>query len=263
LYFELLFCIIANMVNASVEEIYSSIQGEGPWVGQRHVFVRFIGCDIRCRYCDTPEAGHREDSERAHGDCRVQRSTVSTEYERVSNPLSALQLTEFCTRLIVQGPSCPTLSLTGGEPLLQHQFLTEWLPHVRKDFRIYLETSGTHYRAMEDIRGLVDVVSMDFKLPSATGLGPFWDEHNKFLSVIRGKSVFIKAVATRDTQIDDILTSSNIIAKIDVSIPFIIQPASGQLAPKPDTLVEFQNAALRILQDVRVIPQVHKVLHVP
>jgi len=253
------------MINASVEEIYSSIQGEGLWVGQRHIFVRFMGCDIRCRYCDTPEAGHREDSEGAHGDCRVQRSTVSTEYERVSNPLSALQLTEFCTRLIVQGPSCPTLSLTGGEPLLQHQFLTEWLPHVRKDFnfRIYLETSGTHYRAMENIRGLVDVVSMDFKLPSATGLAPFWDEHNKFLSVIRGKSVFVKAVATRDTQIDDILTSANIIAEIDVSVPLIIQPASGQLAPEPGTLVEFQNAALRILQDVRVIPQVHKVLHVP
>jgi 7-carboxy-7-deazaguanine synthase len=134
---------------------------------------------------------------------------------------------------------------------------------MRKDFRIYLETSGTHYTAMEDIRSLVDVVSMDFKLPSATGLGPFWDEHKKFLSVIRGKSVFVKAVTTRDTQIDDILTSANIIAEIDVSIPFIIQPASGRFAPEPVRLVEFQNAALRILQDVRVIPQVHKVLHVP
>ncbi|HTP04551.1 MAG TPA: 7-carboxy-7-deazaguanine synthase QueE, partial [Nitrospirota bacterium] len=194
---------------------------------------------------------------------RVQRSAVSTEYEWVSNPLPALQLTEFCTRLIVQGPSRPTVSLTGGEPLLQLQFLMEWLPYVRKDFSIYLETSGTHYRAMEDIRSLIDVVSMDFKLPSATGLGPFWDDHNKFLSVIRGKSVFVKAVVTQDTQIEDIMTSANIIAKIDVSIPFIIQPASGQLAPEPVTLVEFQVAALRILQDVRVIPQVHKVLHVP
>jgi 7-carboxy-7-deazaguanine synthase len=251
------------MMNASVEEIYSSIQGEGPWVGQRHIFVRFMGCDIRCRYCDTPETGHREDNEKVQGYCRVQRSAVSTEYERVLNPLSALQLTEFCTRLTVRGPSIPTLSLTGGEPLLQFQFLTEWLPHVREDFRIYLETSGTHYRAMENIRGLVDVVSMDFKLPSATGLRPFWDEHNKFLLSIREKSVFVKAVATCDTQIKDILTAANIIAEIDVSIPFIIQPASGQLAPEPVALIEFQNAALRILQDVRVIPQVHKILQVP
>jgi len=251
------------MINASLEEIYSSIQGEGPWVGQRHIFVRFKGCDIRCRYCDTPQAGCRVDNEGAHGYCRVQRSMISNEYERVVNPLSALQLTEFCTRLTVLGPSRPTLSLTGGEPLLQCPFLIEWLPSVRKDFRIYLETSGTHFREMEDIRGLVDVVSMDFKLPSATRLGPFWDEHNKFLSVVRGKSVFVKAVVTRDTQIDDILTSAKIIAETDVSIPFIIQPASGRLAPEPVTLVEFQIDALRILQDVRVIPQVHKVLHVP
>jgi organic radical activating enzyme len=263
LYFGLLFCIIADMKNAHVEEIFSSMQGEGLWVGQRHIFVRFMGCDIRCRYCDTPEAVQREDDEGTPGFCRVQRSTDSAGYERVPNPLSASQLTEFCTRLIVRGPSCPTLSLTGGEPLLQHQFLAEWLPHVRSDFRIYLETSGIHYRAMEDLRDLVDVVSMDFKLPSATGLGPFWDEHSKFLAALRGKSVFVKAVTTRDTLHDDILTSANIIAGIDGSIPLIIQPASGRFAPDPVTLVKLQNAALRILQDVRVIPQVHKVLRVP
>jgi 7-carboxy-7-deazaguanine synthase len=251
------------MINANVEEIYSSIQGEGLLVGQRHIFIRFKGCDIRCRYCDTPQAVCHVDNERVHEYCRTQSSIVSKGYELVVNPLSALQLTEFCTRLTVQGPSRPTLSLTGGEPLLQCPFLIEWLPTVRKDFRIYLETSGTHFREMGEIRGLVDIVGMDFKLPSATGLGPFWDEHNKFLSVIQGKSVFVKAVVTRDTQVGDIMTSANIIADIDVSIPLIIQPASGQFAPEPVMLFEYQNAALQILQDVRVIPQVHKVLQVP
>ena len=171
-------------------------------------------------------------------------------------------MTEFCKRLIVRGPSNSTLSLTGGEPLLQHHFLAEWLPNIRKDFRIYLETNGIHYREMEDLRDLVDIVSMDFKLPSATGLGPFWDEHSKFLSVIRGKSVFVKLVMTRKTSYDDIMTSLNIIAGIDGSIPLINQPASGRLAPESVTLVELQNYALRILQDVRIIPQVHKVLDV-
>ena len=115
---------------------------------------------------------------------------------------------------------------------------------------------------MEDLRDLVDIVSMDFKLPSATGLGPFWDEHSKYLSVVRGKSVFVKLVMTRETLYDDIMTSVNIIAGIDGAIPLIIQPASGRFAPESVTLVELQNAALRILQDVRIIPQVHKVLDV-
>ncbi len=251
------------MKDAHVEEIFSSMQGEGLWVGQRHIFVRFSGCDIRCCYCDTPEAVQSTDGGGTPRSCRVQRSTDSAEYERVPNPLSRRQLTEFCTRLIVRGPSYPTLSLTGGEPLLQHQFLVEWLPHMRKDFRIYLETSGIHYRAMEDLRNLVDVVSMDFKLPSATGLGPFWDEHSRFLSTVRRKSVFVKVVTTRDTLQEDILTSAKIIAGIDGSIPLIIQPVSGRLAPDSIMLIELQNAALRILQDVRVIPQVHKILHMP
>ncbi len=251
------------MINARIEEIFSSIQGEGLWIGQRHIFVRFLGCDIRCNYCDTPEAVGREGSEGSQGFCRVQRSTDRVSFELVPNSVSALQLTEFCMRLAVKGPSCPTLSLTGGEPLLQHKFLAEWLADVRKVFRIYLETNGIHYRAMEDLRDLIDVVSMDFKLPSATGLRPFWDEHRKFLASVFGKSVFVKAVATRNTVNEDILASAQIIAAIDGSIPLVIQPVSGRLAPDPIKLVSFQNAALAILQDVRVIPQVHKVLKVP
>jgi 7-carboxy-7-deazaguanine synthase len=251
------------MTDAYVDEIFSSVQGEGLWVGQRHIFVRFIGCDIRCGYCDTPGSVKREAGEGNSGFCRVQKSTNSSEYENVPNPLNARQVTEFCKHLIIPGHSYSTLSLTGGEPLMQHQFLAGWLPNMRKDFRIYLETNGIHYREMEDLRDLVDVVSMDFKLPSATGLPPFWDEHRKFLTAVRGKSVFVKVVTTRDTLHDDILASADIIADIDSAIPLIIQPASDLLASGSRTLIELQNAALRILQDVRVIPQVHKVLHMP
>ena len=253
-----------EMKDASIHEIFASIQGEGPWIGQRHIFVRFQGCDIRCGYCDTPGASSFESAKADAAPCTVQvKAGPFAEYEKIPNPVSAEYLTRLCSRLAIPGPSRSVLSLTGGEPLLQYSFLADWLPQVKEKFRIYLETSGIHDSAMNVVAGLVDVVSMDFKLPSATGLRPFWEEHRKFLSVSRGKELFIKTVVTRDTKKEDILTSAHIIAGFNPSIPLILQPAGAALAPPPNMLIEFQDEALKIIDDVRVIPQVHKMLNVP
>lgn len=110
---------------------------------------------------------------------------------------------------------------------------------------------------------MIDTVSMDFKLPSATGQRPFWDEHQRFLSAARGRTLFVKAVVTSGTVLQDILASARIIAGHDASLAFILQPASGPLAPEPALLIGFQNAALGVIGDVRVIPQAHKILQVP
>jgi 7-carboxy-7-deazaguanine synthase len=134
---------------------------------------------------------------------------------------------------------------------------------VRDTFSLYLETSGIHHDAMKSIRELVDVVSIDFKLPSATGLGPFWDEHRRFLGVARGKTFFVKIVVTSDTKEEDVLTSARIIAECDRSTVLVIQPAGGLLAPESAMLMDFQDAALGIIEDVRVIPQVHTILNIP
>jgi organic radical activating enzyme len=169
----------------------------------------------------------------------------------------------FCKRLIIPGPSRPVISLTGGEPLLHASFLKEWLPTVKKEFTLYLETNGIHHDDMMMIRDLVDVVSMDFKLPSSTGLRPFWDDHTKFMHSIHGKTLYIKVVVTRDTKVDDILTTCNIIMLFDRSTLLVIQPASGPLAPESTMLLDFQQTALTIIENVRVIPQAHKILNVP
>ena len=258
-----LFCIIGCMEHASIQEIFSSIQGEGPWIGQRHLFVRFAGCDIGCRYCDTPAAIQKKQTDADMFFCSVQRASGSNMREQVPNPISVPALTGFCSRLTIPGPSRPTISVTGGEPLLHASFLMEWLPTVRPLFNIYLETSGLHPDAMVHVRDLVDIVSIDVKLPSATGLRPFWEEHRKFLQATRGKTYYIKAVVTNDTSEEDLLTSCELIASHDRSTLLVIQPASGPFAPQSSLLMHFQDLALGILDDVRVIPQVHKILNIP
>ena len=70
---------------------------------------------------------------------------------------------------------------------------------MKKSAVIYLETNGINYGAIANLRQMVDVVSMDFKLPSATGLRPFWKEHEQFLSAARGAILFVKAVVTGKT----------------------------------------------------------------
>ncbi len=250
------------MTNAMIDEVFASIQGEGPWAGQRHIFVRFIGCDLRCAYCDTPEAV-KEISGTTQRACRAQASPDSFDREPAPNPVSPAVLSGLCSRLFVPGPSRPVVSLTGGEPLLHHAFLKEWLPAARTRSVIYLETSGIHHGEMRELAGLVDMVSMDIKLPSATGGQARWDEHRKFLSAAAGPKLFVKAVVTRTTSVDDVAAAARLVAEHDRSLPFIIQPAGGAFAPDGADLVRLQRLALAVLEDVRVLPQVHKMLGMP
>ncbi len=254
------------MHDARVYEIFASIQGEGLWIGQRHIFIRFQGCDIHCGYCDTPAARSLElgEAEVSEHYCSTQtRPFPRADQQQVRNPVSADDLSALCARLIIPGPSQQVISLTGGEPLLQSDFLVGWLPQIKGRYLVYLETNGIHARAMKAVYDLVDVVSMDFKLPSATGLRPFWKEHEKFLAVCKGKEVFVKAVVTRNTTKEDVQMSARIIASDDISIPLVLQPAGGDFSPDTAMLLELQNEALQVIADVRVIPQIHRILGVP
>jgi len=257
-------CIILCMKHAQLHEVFSSIQGEGPWVGQRQIFVRFAGCDIRCQYCDTTlDEVQILDGQPYPQSCSIQIAIGSEQRERLPNPILSQTLTMSCTRLIIPGPSRPVLSLTGGEPLLQTTFLMEWLPTVRNHFTIYLETNGIHHGDMEIIRDLVDIISIDFKLPSSTGLRPFWDDHTKFMQSARGKTLYIKVVVTRNTKVEDILTTCTLIRQFDRSALLVIQPASGPLAPDSAMLLNYQQTALKSIENVRIIPQTHKILNIP
>jgi organic radical activating enzyme len=250
------------MTAGMIDEIFASVQGEGPWAGQRHIFVRFIGCDLRCAYCDTPEAV-KEVAGGKQRPCRAQVSAGSFDREPVPNPIAPSSLTSLCSRLVLPGPSRPVVSLTGGEPLLHHAFLKEWLPTARELFSIYLETSGIHHEQMHSIAGLIDIVSMDIKLPSATGQQPRWEDHRKFLSAAAGSVLFVKAVVTRTTSDEDVMAAVRLLAEHDQRLLFVIQPAGGTFAPDLKNVLRFQHHALALLEDVRLLPQVHKVLGMP
>ena len=107
---------------ANVVEVFSSIQGEGAYVGCRQIFVRFFSCNLECAYCDTPRS---IDEVRK---CRVERTAGKGDFYELPNPLDAKALSDIISSLETVSGLHHSMSLTGGEPLLQGRFFADWLP---------------------------------------------------------------------------------------------------------------------------------------
>ncbi len=157
-----------------------------------------------------------------------------------------------------------SVSLTGGEPLVYASFLAEFMPELKKrGFKTYLETNGTLTRELERVLPYTDIVAMDLKPPSATGDRDFSAEHEAFLRLAIQKEVFVKTVITPETTKEDVLRCIEIVAAVDARIPFVLQPVSDLVGINVQALKNieslFFHEAKTRLNDVRVIPQMHKI----
>ena len=245
-------------VTGYIHEIFGSFQGEGPYVGERHVFVRFCRCGLGCRYCDTPDS--RIDQQVAY----IEDGPGLTSLV-VPNPLSVADVLKAVHAQEVFEGYNSAVSITGGEPLEQPDFLAALLVGLGGRFRILLETNGTLPDELSMVSRLVDVVSMDIKLPSVTGKGPLWDRHRAFIAECRGVELVVKVVVGPDTTLEEIGIAAEMAVDHSPSAVFVIQPlTSGDqlddgVVKRLDMLY---NEAARRLKRVRVIPQVHKLLKV-
>ncbi|MBF0479004.1 MAG: 7-carboxy-7-deazaguanine synthase QueE [Candidatus Omnitrophica bacterium] len=226
-----------KMFKAKISEIFRSIQGEGKYLGADQIFVRFSGCNLSCGWCDTPASRDKS----------------------AGLTMDALDLLSAIAR---HGSGWHSVSLTGGEPLLQSDFLLEFLPQLKKKpERIFLETNGTLFQALEDCLEYIDIISMDFKLPCSTNGQVHWDEHRRFLKIASQKEVYVKAVISKHTVLSNVAMTRDLIKDVDPGILLILQPNSLEL---DKALIEkctgFQRFCADKLKDVRVIPQVHKIM---
>ncbi len=225
-------------MKAKINEIFCSIQGEGPFLGERQVFVRFWGCNLKCVWCDTPAS-------RTQG--RFKEYTPAQLLKKI------LPLTQ----------DCQTISVTGGEPLLQADFLKEFFPLLkRRRLKIYLETNGICSAGLKKVLPYVDIIAMDIKLPTSTKQQPLWLEHLEFLSVARHKEFFIKAVISGPTRLADIARMVELIRSLDMGLTLVLQPSSQGYPAAVKKALAFQRYCLKYLADVRLIPQAHKILKI-
>lgn len=238
----------------NIIEIFSSIQGEGKYVGCRQVFVRLEGCNLDCAYCDTENENGR------HPHCMVEEPAGSHELHAYENPLSAEEAAALIAR-VTAGVPHHSLSVTGGEPLLHVPFIRALAGRV--PLPIFLETNGTLHEALVRCIDCVSYISMDIKLPGVLS-HPVWDAHARFLEIAREKDVYVKIVVAAQTPDSEVATAARIVAETAPDVPLILQPVTpygGCTAPSPARLLMLQQLALTRLSDVRVIPQTHRMMN--
>jgi organic radical activating enzyme len=240
-----------------VSEIFSSIQGEGLLAGRRQLFVRLVECNLECRYCDTiHETGDI---------CRSETSPGSGIFDELPQPLTAERVTALVAQWVERLPKAHhSISITGGEPLLQAEALRELLPQLHRLLPIHLETNGTLPAKLEQVLEHLDYISMDMKLPSIAGCGDgLWGLHERFLRKAAGHNVSVKAVVGEETPQEEIARVCRIISAADPATPLFLQPLTrtgGGVAIGAGRLLELQATAAALLPDVRVIPQMHLML---
>jgi 7-carboxy-7-deazaguanine synthase len=130
-----------------IAELFYSIQGEGSLVGVPSVFIRTSGCNLRCRWCDTPY--------------------TSWQPEGVEWPLDRI-----LDEVKVHGARHAVV--TGGEPMIAPGIvpLTERLRAA--GMHITIETAGTVFEPVA-----CDLMSISPKLSNSTPEGPFRPQHER------------------------------------------------------------------------------------
>ncbi|MCK5450886.1 MAG: 7-carboxy-7-deazaguanine synthase QueE [Candidatus Omnitrophica bacterium] len=225
------------MRQAKISEIFLSYQGEGPYVGSRQLFVRFYGCNLSCDYCDT-----QLDS-----------------YKSFSKDALLSKIHDF-------EENYNELAITGGEPLLYADFLKGFLPLFKqyRQNKVYLETNGTLPEEMAKIKFLVDVVSMDFKLPSSGGTGEdVWEKHKDFIKTVLPRELIVKTVIAGKTTIDDIKKMVEVLETFKDKFSIVLQPVtpiSGEVVEADNEMVSYFKGYIEkeLDKDVHIIGQVHK-----
>lgn len=215
-----------------VEEIFTSIQGEGPYIGVKQVFVRLCGCNLSCSYCDT------------------ETDSASAKFYNIDE-LAAIINTE---------KNVHSVSFTGGEPLLHSDILRELFPKILKP--IYLETNGTLADNLETVIKDVDFISADVKLKSASGMS-LMSEHSEFLDVCKsyGKEVFIKVVFDENISDEEIFEVAMLAERFNILL--VLQPMmkNDKLVPSSLFMQKVFDKFVDKYANVRLIPQTHKFLN--
>lgn len=220
-------------------------------MGVSTLFIRFSGCNLRCSFCDTKYAYEEKEK------CLVTKEDGDT--LPYLNPLTPEKLVAILKENY-DFTYYPVLALTGGEPLLHTSFLKEFLKKLAFPGEVLLETNGTLPEKLREVINYIDIISQDYKIKPFVG-EDFSFIHREFLQIAQKKKVYLKLVLSPAVEEEEFQKVLDTVTKVDAKIPLILQPLSP-ITYDLEFILAKQKKALEKLWDVRVIPQVHKLLQV-
>jgi len=232
---------IAKLPNGK-PEIFLSIEGEGRLIGRREIFIRCYGCNMRCKWCDSP-----------HG---------VDEGEWMD--MTPQEITDY-----IENIPCKTIALTGGEPMVQqYNGLTELCESLRAaEYYIHLYTNGTIWDNW--LFSIVNYISMDMKPPSSGMRSDLTllKKIGKFKGMRRDK--FEVKVVIQDEK-DLAFALEEIYPHVHRPTTLILQPCARTTpwTTNLEILESYKQLTERILEldlrdNVRILPQLHKVIWSP
>lgn len=212
-----------------VNEIFGpTIQGEGPFVGQKIMFVRFFGCDFNCSFCDT-------------------------KYARIGSAFKEMKSKEII-KTLKNLSSLKSVVITGGNPCIQN--LTDFVLDLKEEgYFIAVETQGTLFPNWLD---LVDFISFSPKPPSSgnpVNLEKFFENASNL------KVPFVlKVVIANDEDYNWIKSFKD---KYLGKYPLYLQVCTNPNDTPENILKNFRKLSQKVIQDnelngrVFVLPQLH------
>ena len=239
---------VTNRIQLS--EIFTSIEGEGIFFGTKTMFVRMAGCHLKCYWCDTGYALPLDSG---------------TDYT-----------IDEAKRLIKENlqPCTYKVNFTGGEPLIQYEAVIELAKFVKEEhgLRTYLESACFDSNRYVKVLPFIDICKIEFKMSDSQVIDVrYYDSllRNEFecleAAIMNHKITYVKIVISNLTNLYEFKgLVQNIFNHVKIAniTGFIIQPSYGINEPTVEKLFEFYDTVYPIYRDVRIIPQLHKLIGV-
>ncbi len=212
-------------------------------MGKRQIFIRFAGCNLDCNYCDTKDSKDMDAGEYY---------TPFELYDTIED---------------LRTPDVDSIEITGGEPLLYADYIKEFLTEY--PYAAMLETNGSRPKEIKKLKNVLDIVSLDIKLPEHFDNPDKWQEvyekELKTVEVLERVDVeyYVKLVVLPTTTKDTInMICDDLEDRSSIDVEIILQPVSPMSQwENMDKILEFSEIVGERFP-VSVIPQIHKYMNI-